>query len=57
MTNRTTAGQMEGRERIRKAARQAHMQANDGTQARTVGTGMTRPKNGKVRTDKTIEAR
>ena len=38
MTNKTTAGQMVVHGRIRKAARQARMQAKDGMQARAVGT-------------------
>ena len=37
MTKRTTAGQMEGRGRIRKTARQAKMQVKDETQARAIG--------------------
>ena len=70
MTNMTTAGQMAEHGRIRKAARQAKMQAKDGTQTRAVGTvgatvkakakigtGMVSHKNGKARTDRMIGAR
>ena len=38
MTSRTTAGQMVEHGRIRKAGRQAHIQAKDGTQAGAIGT-------------------
>ena len=59
LTNKTTAGQMVGRGRIRNAARHAMIQAKDGTQARAVGkncgNGEGRSKdwngNGKGRTD------
>ena len=37
MTNKTTAGQMVGHGRIRKASRQAKMPAKDETQARAFG--------------------
>ena len=69
-TNKTTAGQLAVHGRIRKAARQAKMQAKDGTQARAIGTageavrakaktgtGMASPKNGKARTDRMMGAR
>ena len=59
-TNRTTAGQMAEHGSIREAARQAKMQAQDGTQASAIGatgetasvqektgTGMASHKNGK----------
>ena len=69
MTNKTTAGQMVGLGRIRKAARQAKMQAKVGTQARAIGTvgetvrskaktgtEMVSPKNDKVKTERMIGA-
>ena len=58
VTNRTTAGQMTGHERIRKAARQAKMQAKSiGTTCETarakaeIGTGTAGPKRGKSQAD------
>ena len=70
ITNKTTLGQMVEHGRIRKAARQAKLQAKDGTQARAIGTvgeavrakaktgkGVVRPKNGKARTGRMIGAR
>ena len=68
-TNKTAAGQMVVRGRIRQAARQAKMSAKDGMQARAIGTagetvrakaktgkGAASPKNGKARTDRMIGA-
>ena len=70
MPNKTTAAQMVVRGRIRKAARQAKMQAKDGMQARAIGTAgetvrantktgkvVVSPKYGKVRTNRMIGAR
>ena len=60
-TNKTTAGQMVVHCRIRKAARQAKMQAKDGIQAgetvrakANTGKEAVSPKNGKARTSRTI---
>ena len=48
MTNKTTAGQMVGHGRTRKAARQEQRQAKDGMQARAIGTaGRNRKGRGK----------
>ena len=68
VTDKTSAGQMVGHGRIRKAASPAKMQGKDGTQARATGTageavrakaktgtGVVSPKNGKARIDRMTE--
>ena len=53
MTNKTTPGQMVVCGMVKKAARQAKMQAKDGIPARTIGTAgetaRAKAKTGKVR--------